>query len=95
MDSIDVTVTSSTDVIERDFFDTLPVTIGGGVYDDLNGNGVQDALEPVMTGVTVTLSTGAETATTDANGLYTFTVLAGTLYRSPRPTRQASPARVH
>ncbi len=71
----------------QDFFDTLPVTIGGAVYDDLNGNGVQDGGEPVMTGVTVTL-TGTDgqgnvinqPATTDANGLYTFTVLAGSLY---------------
>ncbi len=71
-----VTVTSGADVTGQDFFDTLPVTIGGAVYDDLNGNGVQDGGEPVMTGVTVTLSTGA-VATTDSSGLYTFTVLAG------------------
>jgi SdrD B-like domain/PKD domain len=58
----------------------LPPTacIGNFVWNDLNMNGIQDAGEPGISGVTVTLSTGA-TTTTDANGFYVFLGLpAGT-----------------
>ena len=48
-------------------------SISGFVYQDTNNNGVKDAGEPGISGVTVTLS-GDEDAvtTTDANGSYTF-----------------------
>lgn len=55
-------------------------TISGTVYSDANSNGVQDGGELGIAGVTVFLSlnnsgvqaVGDPTATTDANGLYTF-----------------------
>ena len=56
-----------------------PASIGDFVFEDLNGNGIQDAGEPGISGVEVTLTgtTGngtsvTLTATTDANGEYTF-----------------------
>ncbi|MEO8620457.1 MAG: SdrD B-like domain-containing protein [bacterium] len=48
--------------------------IGDFVWNDVNGNGVQDSGEPGIPGVTVNLSNGA-TTTTDANGAYAFTNL--------------------
>ncbi len=48
------------------------VVVCGFVWNDLNGNGIQDAGEPGLDGVTVTASNGA-TTTTDTNGLYSFT----------------------
>ncbi|MBW4647660.1 MAG: carboxypeptidase regulatory-like domain-containing protein [Kastovskya adunca ATA6-11-RM4] len=57
-------------------------SIGDRVFNDTNGNGIQDPDEPGISGVTVILSTnGAESArtTTDANGNYNFTnLLPGT-----------------
>ena len=68
-----------------DFGFYQPVTIGNFVWNDLNGNGVQDAGEPGIAGVTVTLTgmTGSgvavtATTTTDANGAYSFTEPPGT-----------------
>ncbi|OAN45081.1 hypothetical protein A6A03_02690 [Chloroflexus islandicus] len=62
-------------------------SIGNLVWDDLNGNGVQDAGEPGVANVTVTLSgtTGAGVAvnlstTTDSNGFYLFDGLAPGTY---------------
>ena len=53
-----------------------PASIGDRAWIDLNGNGVQDAGEPGLPGVIVTLqdSTGADIATTmtDENGNYLF-----------------------
>jgi hypothetical protein len=59
-------------------------TITGTVYNDANGNGVQDPGELGISGVTVFLSinnTGVQaasdpTAVTDANGVYTFNAVA-------------------
>jgi hypothetical protein len=61
-----------------------PYLIGDTVWNDANGNGIQDNGETGIAGVTVTLldSNGQPipggTATTDANGQYTFKVDAGT-----------------
>jgi len=68
-----------------DFGFVKPVTIGDFVWIDLNGNGVQDAIEPGLAGVTLTL-TGTDvagdavtdTTTSDVNGHYQFTELPGT-----------------
>ncbi|MEO5817734.1 MAG: PKD domain-containing protein [Gemmatimonadaceae bacterium] len=46
-------------------------TIGDFVWNDLNGNGIQDSGEPGIAGVIVSLSSGP-TTTTDANGAYSF-----------------------
>ncbi|MBX3061114.1 MAG: hypothetical protein KF770_32040 [Anaerolineae bacterium] len=56
-----------------------PLEVGNRVWQDDNGNGIQDPGEPPIAGVEVALvdSTGAvvATATTNANGLYYFTSL--------------------
>ena len=66
-------------------FGAVPVTVGDYVWDDANGNGVQDSGEPGIGGVTLTLTgtTGAgasvtQTTTTDASGHYLFTEPPGT-----------------
>ncbi|MBK8055291.1 MAG: carboxypeptidase regulatory-like domain-containing protein [Saprospiraceae bacterium] len=65
-----------------------PATIGDFVWEDKNGNGIQDAGEPGIAGVTVTL-TGTKgdgtpitpiTVTTGTNGSYQFTNLAPGTY---------------
>jgi len=65
----------------NDFLDTLPVTIGNLVWMDNNRNGVQDANEPGVPGVTVNLLDASgnvvATTTTAADGTYMFTVMPG------------------
>ena len=62
-----------------------PAALGDFVWDDLNANGIQDAGEPGLAGVTVRLSDCAGTVlastATDANGLYLFSNLAPGGYR--------------
>lgn len=61
-------------------FTLIPGQVGDRVFDDFNGNGVQDTNEPGLPGVTLTL-TGTDTlgnpitltTTTDASGSYRFT----------------------
>lgn len=53
-----------------------PPRIVGAVYDDRNFNGAYDVGEPGVAGVTLT--TGITHTTTDANGVYTFTLTPGT-----------------
>lgn len=54
--------------------------LGNFVWNDLNGNGVQDGGEPGVAGITVILynnaGTAVDTVTTDATGGYLFTNLA-------------------
>jgi 5-hydroxyisourate hydrolase-like protein (transthyretin family) len=75
-----IAVTSGQNGVNYNFGDVLPVTVGGLVYHDINGNGALDSGEPGISGVTVTLSgtnglgqSITATATTAANGTYTFT----------------------
>ncbi len=65
-----------------DFGFVPPASLGNLVFNDLNGNGLQDAGEPGVSGVTVTLYDGAGVAipgvppqVTDASGNYLFTSL--------------------
>jgi serine-aspartate repeat-containing protein C/D/E len=62
----------------------VPATLGNYTWEDVNGNGRQDAGEPPMTNVTVTLyDTNAVpllTTQTDASGLYLFTNLTPGAY---------------
>lgn len=62
-------------------FTKEPGTIGDLVWNDLNGNGVQDPGEPGLGGVTITLA-GASSAstTTDASGNYSFGGLSAGSY---------------
>jgi len=80
-----------------DFGDRLPGTVSGVVFNDLNGNGVQDPSEGGLGGVTVQLinpTTGAvvATTTTAADGSYTFTGVTPGSYivRETDPTGFAS-----
>ncbi|MDH3425737.1 MAG: hypothetical protein OEM22_03610, partial [Acidimicrobiia bacterium] len=64
--------------IDAGVYSITPPDIGGTVWDDLNGNGLQDAGEPGIDGVTVNLydstnlATVVATTTTDAAGWYEF-----------------------
>ncbi|MEZ4708463.1 MAG: SdrD B-like domain-containing protein [Caldilineaceae bacterium] len=61
---------------ELNFYDARPAAIHGVIIHDLNGNGQEDANEPGLAGVRVTLSNGQETITA-ADGSYFFTVPPG------------------
>lgn len=59
-------------------------SIGDYVWNDQNGNGIQDASEPAIAGVTVTLKNAGgvvlATTVTDANGIYHFNNLCAATY---------------
>src|SRR6185437_9146201 len=59
-----------------DFGYWQPASLGDFVWNDLNANGIQDAGEPGIPNVSVTLYTCAampvDSMLTDANGLYLF-----------------------
>lgn len=60
-----------------------PIEIGNRVWEDIDSDGIQDAGEVPLSGVTVTLcaangTTVISTATTDANGNYYFSTASGT-----------------
>ncbi|MCI0745878.1 MAG: HYR domain-containing protein, partial [Verrucomicrobia subdivision 3 bacterium] len=61
--------------------DAAPIEIGNRIWRDLDGDGIQDANEPGIPGVTVRLcapdGTTLATAVTDANGNYYFSSAAG------------------
>jgi len=57
-----------------DFGNFHNVTVGGTVFRDRNHNGVRDAGEEVLSGITVGV-TGKPNTTTDANGAFSFTNL--------------------
>lgn len=80
--SVLVSITSSTDAVAVEFAThTSTTTISGGVFDDVNANGVTDAGEgPLANAVlyldandNARLDAGERTTTTDASGQYTFT----------------------
>jgi hypothetical protein len=61
--------------------EVLPVSIGNFVWEDSNGNGIQDSGEPGISEVTVEVfsgSTPVQTLITDGNGAYNFSNLPGT-----------------
>ncbi|MEW6157022.1 MAG: SdrD B-like domain-containing protein [Verrucomicrobiota bacterium] len=62
----------------------LPATLGDFVWNDVNGNGIQEPGESGIAGVTIELRDGntgdlLQTTTTSATGYYTFSMLIGTL----------------
>jgi len=65
--------------VNYNFGELMPASIGGRVFADLNGNGVADSGEPLLSGVTIYLldAGGARIAatTTDSAGKYVFTGL--------------------
>jgi SdrD B-like domain len=64
--------------------DPAPIEIGNRVWTDTDNDGIQDADELGISGITITLclasapTTAVATATTDANGNYYFSSAAGT-----------------
>ena len=78
---IPVTLASRQVSTGNDFLDTRGVTIGNFVWEDSNGNGLQDAGEMGVAGVTVFLldEGGAviDSTVTDADGFYSFSQLPG------------------
>jgi len=80
-----ITAQSGTNVSNVTFGDFQNVSISGTIFNDSNGNGVQDAGEGGLSGWKVQLLNSAgtvvATATTDANGNYSFTNLSAGTYR--------------
>ncbi|MEI8199491.1 MAG: SdrD B-like domain-containing protein [Eubacteriales bacterium] len=81
--SVPVTLISNSVVTDVDFGYYVKSSIGDFVWQDTNANGIQDAGEPGLPGVTVTLYNYAGTeiaaTTTDSNGQYLFPdLLVGT-----------------
>lgn len=80
-DGIPVTLASggsSLDNVFGNFRGILTGTISGVKFNDLNGNGVRDAGEPGVAGVTITLTGAgqpARTAVTGSDGTFTFTAV--------------------
>ena len=65
----DVTIAEATgSVIDVNFGFVKPASVGDKVWMDVNRDGLQDADEPAMPGVTVTLTRADGTAVTDAEG---------------------------
>ncbi|MBV6523040.1 MAG: hypothetical protein MNPFHGCM_03207 [Gemmatimonadaceae bacterium] len=73
---------SAADGIDFGFAAIATGQIGDLVWDDADGNGIQDPGEAGIAGATVTLNGpgGTQVATTDATGAYSFTSLAGGTY---------------
>lgn len=86
-----VALDAAQDIIFADFGVRPPNVLGDRVWHDLDADGVQDADEPGIAGVTVALysrplgNTGSyalvTSVTTDADGFYTFGNLAAAQYR--------------
>jgi protocatechuate 3,4-dioxygenase beta subunit len=85
-----LTVALTTSVSDADFGIAQAVTIGDYTWLDVNGNGIQDAGEPSLGGVTVVLfqtnaltqsMTAVATNLSDPNGAYLFTNLAPGVYQ--------------
>ena len=65
----DVTIAEATgSVVDVNFGFVKPASVGDKVWMDVNRDGLQDADEPAMPGVTVTLTRADGTAVTDAEG---------------------------
>jgi protocatechuate 3,4-dioxygenase beta subunit len=86
-----ITLTGGAETLETGNFNNTydfgfypTASIGDFVWNDLNGNGVQDAGEPGITGVTVNLLNSAgtiiATTTTNASGAYNFPNVAPGTY---------------
>src|SRR5205807_2270219 len=72
-------LTSGGSDLTVDFGYYKPLTVGDLVWQDSNGNGIQDSGEPGIAGVTVKLYQGStllSTTTTGATGAYQFSGLA-------------------
>ena len=69
--------------VEQHFSDIVAGTISGVVFNDINGNGIQDDTEEPLSGVEINCYDGSTlvcSAKTDNDGLYSFTVPANKAY---------------
>ena len=76
--TVNVLAGSNTDIGDDGY--QLQGTLSGHIFEDTNGDGVQQAGEPNLPGVDVIITDsqgGTQTVTTDANGDYSVTVPAG------------------
>ncbi len=80
-----VAITGGQALVNYNFGETLPVSIGDFVWNDQNADGLQAPGEPGIGGVTLTLAGNTaygvpviDTATTSANGAYLFNEIPGT-----------------
>jgi serine-aspartate repeat-containing protein C/D/E len=73
----DIVLYGGDDSVRNDFAEIIPASVSGYVYVDANNNGVFDAGETPIEGVTLTLTSGdiGATATTNSSGYYSFTDL--------------------
>ncbi len=86
-DATNVTIAASNDVDTADFGYDVPNAITGEVWEDSNGDGLQDTNEPPLEGVTVYLDNGAcvigidcPSTTTNPDGSYAFVDLPDGTY---------------
>lgn len=85
-------VATSGQVPQIHFLDYQAPEVSGVKFEDLNGNGVKDAGEPLLAGWKIDLS-GGGSATTDGAGFYKFTGVSGgnhTLSEVVQPGWQAT-----
>jgi len=71
---LSVTVAAGQDTSNQDFFNFQCATVSGTKWDDLNGNGVKDATEPVLPNWSIHLNGTAQSTTTDEKGDYSFKI---------------------
>ena len=95
------TNSSTNQTIDFGFVPSPTGSIGNFVWNDLNGNGLQDSGEPGISGVTVQLKNSSgtviQTTTTNASGVYQFTGLSAGTYTvvlSTPPGYTVSPSTV-
>ena len=82
----DLVLGAATDATGVDFGNFFLITISGSKFNDVNGNGVLNAGEPGLPGVTIQLDAGANgsvdnTALTDVSGNFSFANLGPGTYR--------------
>ncbi|MBI5217056.1 MAG: hypothetical protein HY960_14975, partial [Ignavibacteriae bacterium] len=76
-----ITTSSGTDVSGQNFGNFEKVSIGGMKFNDMDGDGTKDAEDTGLSGWKIYLSGSAtDSATTDANGSYTFVELGPGTY---------------
>lgn len=79
-----VTLTSGMNVTAKDFGNFQRGTIHGLVFNDLNGNGVKDSIDPVLANWRVYLKVGTtpvDSILTDTSGMYAFSSLGPGTYQ--------------
>ena len=82
--------------LNNDFAEVVPSSISGMVFLDQNDNGVQNAADTAIAGVTIELRNGANavvaTTTTDNAGAFSFSNLAPGTYTLREPSQPANTA---